>query len=131
MFDVARHMRVFTVEDGRAVRNREVELPGTDMHAQAQGVTALNVDALICGALSRPMAAVLAAADIRVVPFTAGDAQAVLDAWLAGRLPDPSLSMPGCGRGRGRGRERRCRRQGKGQVLSDLTERRVKQGRQV
>ncbi len=111
VFDVARLVQVFAVENGRAACVREIELPGTDM--QAQAAAGLGVDVLICGALSRTMAAALAAANMRVVSFVAGDAQAVLDAWLAGRLPDPRLSMPGCGCRRGRGR--RCRGQGNGQ----------------
>lgn len=104
VFDVARQVLVVRVEDGRAVVRHEESLPGTDPQAQADRLIALASAVLICGAISRPMAALLDARGIRVLPFTAGPVEDVLSAWLAGRLPDPALSMPGCC-----GRMRRCR----------------------
>jgi predicted Fe-Mo cluster-binding NifX family protein len=106
VFDVARQVRVFEIENGQVARTCDITLPGAELRTQADAVAALNLDALICGALSRPMATALAAAKTRVVAFAAGDASAVLEAWLAGRLPDPRLCMPGCGRRQ----ELRCRR---------------------
>jgi predicted Fe-Mo cluster-binding NifX family protein len=106
VLDVARQVLLVDVRDGCATARREETLPGTDPQAQAARLMALGPSTLICGAVSRPMADLLAAANIRVVPFTAGPVEDVLAAWLTGRLPDPALSMPGCG-GRNRGRHRR------------------------
>jgi predicted Fe-Mo cluster-binding NifX family protein len=104
VFDVARQVLMLDVEDGRAIARHEETLPGTDPHAQADRVMALATQTLICGAISQPMAAMLAAKNVRVIPFTAGSVEEVLAAWLAGSLPSPALSMPGCC-----GRMRRCR----------------------
>jgi predicted Fe-Mo cluster-binding NifX family protein len=106
VFDVARQVLMLDVEDGRVIARHEETLPGTDTDPQAQAarLTALAPQTLICGAISQPMAAMLAAKGVRVIPFTAGPVEEILAAWLAGSLPNPSLSMPGC-----RGRMRRCR----------------------
>ncbi len=110
VFDVARQVLVVDVEDGRAVARREETLPGTDPQAQAARLTALAPQTLICGAISHPMSAMLAAQGVQVIPFTAGPVEDVLAAWLAGSLPNPDLSMPGCcGRRRCRGRVARGR----------------------
>jgi hypothetical protein len=57
----------------------------------------MDVRTLICGALSRGLARMLAASDIALVPFVAGEVSVVLDAFVAGDLPSPALAMPGCG----------------------------------
>ncbi len=103
VFDVARQVLLLDIEEGRAIGRHEETLPGTDPQSQAARLTALAPQTLICGAISQPMAAMLAAKGVRVIPFTAGTVEEVLAAWLAGSLPNPTLSMPGCC-----GRTRRC-----------------------
>jgi predicted Fe-Mo cluster-binding NifX family protein len=107
VFDVARQVLLLDVEDGRVTARHEEALPGTDPLAQVAGLAALGAEVLICGAVSRPMASVLSVAGIRTIPFTAGPVEDVLAAWLAGSLPNPALSMPGCC-----GRMRGCRGRG-------------------
>jgi predicted Fe-Mo cluster-binding NifX family protein len=110
VFDVARQVLVLDVKEGRAVSRHEEALPGTEPQAQADRLAALAPQTLICGAISKAMASLLAAMNIRVIPFTAGDVEKVLAAWLVGNLPDKSLSMPGCcGRQRRNRGGRRCR----------------------
>lgn len=111
VFDVARHVQLLDIDDSRVTARREETLPGTEPLSQANRLAALGADVLICGAVSRPMATLLAASKIRVIPFTAGNVDRVLGAWLLGTLPNPALSMPGCcgrrrchgGNARGRG----------------------------
>lgn len=104
VFDVARQVLLLDVKGGRVVARRDETLPGTDPQAQADRLMALAPQILICGAISKAMACLLASVNIRVIPFTAGDVEEVLAAGLAGNLPDPALSMPGCC-----GRRRRSR----------------------
>jgi len=102
VFDVAQQVQMLDIEKGRVTRWSQEALPGAEPQAQAGRLSALDPEVLICGAISRPMADLLAATSIRVIPFTAGDVEEVLAAWLAGTLPNPALSMPGCcGRRRG------------------------------
>ena len=100
---------MFDIEDGRVVGQWDESLPGLDPQAQAGRVEALGTQTLICGAVSRPLAALLAAKGVRVIPFTAGTVEDVLAAWLAESLPNPALSMPGCC-----GRMKRCHGGGTG-----------------
>jgi predicted Fe-Mo cluster-binding NifX family protein len=110
VFDVARQLLILDVEENRVTARREEPLPGTDPEAQADRVAALGADVLICGAVSRPMAAWLAAKKVRVMPFTAGAVDEVIAAWLSGKLPGHAWCMPGCcgrirhGHGQGGGR---------------------------
>jgi predicted Fe-Mo cluster-binding NifX family protein len=109
VFDVARQVLMLDVADGRERARHEETLPGTDPLAQADRLASLAPQTLICGAISQPMAAMLVARGVCVMPFTAGPVEDVLAAWMAGSLPNTALSMPGCC-----GRMRRCRGRGAG-----------------
>jgi predicted Fe-Mo cluster-binding NifX family protein len=102
VFDVTRQVLMLHVEDGRVIGQHEEMLPGTDPQAQASRMAVLVPEILICGAISQQMTDLLAASNIQVMSFTAGDVEEVVAAWLAGTLPRPALAMPGCcGRRRG------------------------------
>jgi predicted Fe-Mo cluster-binding NifX family protein len=111
VFDTARELLIAKV-DGQQLMERQQE----DLGQQAPGLRAyrmreLNVDTLICGAISRQLAEMLTATGIHVIPFVAGDAEEVLAAYLNGGLPAPSFAMPGCRCGQGRrfhGRRGNC-----------------------
>jgi predicted Fe-Mo cluster-binding NifX family protein len=107
VFDVSRQVLMLDVQGGRELARHAEALPGTDPQSQASRLTALAPQTLICGAISQPMAALLAGSGVCVIPFTAGSVEEVLAAWQAGALPSPALSMPGCC-----GRMRRCRGRG-------------------
>lgn len=97
VFDAARRLVVVDVENGveraRHHQTLQEEFPTRRVRQLAQ----LGVNVLICGAISRPLAALLAASGITLIPWTAGPVDEVLAAYLAGRLPDPRWLMPGCG----------------------------------
>jgi predicted Fe-Mo cluster-binding NifX family protein len=111
VFDVARQVLLVDIDGGRVVARREESLPGTESCEQSGRVVGMGAQVLICGAVSQPMADLLATANVRVIPFTAGTIDEVLDAWLTGSLPCRRLSMPGCfgRRGRCRGGRGVCR----------------------
>ncbi len=112
VFDHSRHLLVVDVKGGRRVADHEIPLVSEFPPEKVTRLRQLGVHTLICGAVSRPLGAMIAAANIRLIPFTAGDVETVLEAFLAGNLPAPRFLMPGCGRGRrggrgcGRGRSR-------------------------
>jgi predicted Fe-Mo cluster-binding NifX family protein len=123
VFDVARQVLMVDVGEGRVHSRREEVLPGTDLQTQADRLMVLGPQVLICGAISQAMAAILVAKGVEVISFIAGPVEQVLGAWMAGGLPAPAWSMPGCcGRmrqchgggsgGRGRGGRRRGGRDG-------------------
>ena len=94
-FDAAQHACIVEVRCGVVVAERleafRIKLP---VH-KVRRLVELGVGTLVCGAISRPIQALLAAQGIRVVPFVAGDLSEVLHAWIKGRLEDGLYAMPG------------------------------------
>ncbi len=107
VFDAACRLVLVDVENGVEQGRREETIPESLLGRRAKRLVELGVNVLICGGISRHLAALLEASGITVVPWTAGPADEVLEAYLAGRLPNPRWLMPGCG-GRGQ-RHRRGR----------------------
>ena len=105
VFDVSRRLLVWDLQDGCVAGRREVAIRSTDPRSRVRQLTRLGVSTLICGAVSRRLSRLLMAWDVSLVPFVAGEVPAVLEAYCAGRLPQPALAMPGCGL-----RRRRCSR---------------------
>ena len=116
VFDWARILLVVEREGGRETSRRETELGSMAPAFRGRRLAELGVETLLCGGISAPVAALVESQGVRVMAGLVGAADAVLDAFFAGRLPDPAFAMPGwrCfGRGMGGGR-RRGRRRGRG-----------------
>jgi len=111
VFDVARRLLVVDIEGDVEVSREETGLEKTQVVPRARRVAELGVDVLICGAVSRPLEAMLVSAGVRVVPQTCGPVEDVLRAFVSGQLADNAFLMPGCcgRRRRFRGRHRRGR----------------------
>jgi predicted Fe-Mo cluster-binding NifX family protein len=108
VFDTAHQIHVIEVESGEIVREAD-EVLTEDLPAhKAVALVDRGVEALVCGAISRPMQILIASYGIQVFAFIAGDLHEVMQAWFAGTLDRNTFGMPGCcGRGRGRmGRSR-------------------------
>ncbi len=103
VFDVARHIHLVEAESGRILQEW-TEVLSEEMPVQrALRLAELGVENLVCGAVSRPVQAVISAYGIRVTAFIAGEARGVIRAWLEGSLEDDRFAMPGCcGRRRSR-----------------------------
>jgi predicted Fe-Mo cluster-binding NifX family protein len=122
VFDVTREVRLVEAESGRIVREKDESLPDEPTAVKAIRLAELGVQELICGAISRPLHAMVTAYGIRVIPFVAGDLREILRAWLTGQLGDGVFSMPGC-RGRGRRRFHGFHRFGKEERLMNESNR--------
>lgn len=103
VFDVAGRVLLLEVEGGQMRGRQEEPLPESPA-SKTERLAELHVDTLICGAISRPLAEMLAVRGIRLAAFVAGDAEEVIRAYLAGQLQSPVFAMPGCC-----GRRRRLR----------------------
>lgn len=111
VFDVAQSVVLVDLDGGHERRRQTVALCSQDLLRRVAELRQHGVDVLICGAISRPLEALLRAAAIHVIPQTCGLVEEVLRAFAAGRLDDRAFLMPGrCGRrrrgwrGAGRGR---------------------------
>jgi predicted Fe-Mo cluster-binding NifX family protein len=96
VFDTARQVTFFEVQDRQAKTAGEMQLGDEDPARRIQRLKDMGVDALICGAVSRPVAASVQVAGIRLIPFVAGPVADVLKAYLEGSLTAPAFQMPGC-----------------------------------
>ena len=71
----------------------------------------LDIQVLLCGAVSRPMERMITASGIGIVPFLRGRVDDVLNAYFSGRLLEPGFMLPGyrqgSGFGKGMGRRKR------------------------
>ncbi|NMC70451.1 MAG: hypothetical protein GYA57_10355 [Myxococcales bacterium] len=108
MLDVARRFLLVDLAGGEEQARREVAVEEVELRPRARRLAALGCEALVCGAVSWPLEALLRSAGIRVVPNTCGPVDEVLAVLRSGGLLEDRFLMPGCG-GPGRGR-RYCHR---------------------
>ena len=96
VFDVAQSVLVVEVEaDGKRSLERW-SLTQTDPAARAQSLVDWGVAVLICGAISQTLERLLKGHGVAIISCVRGEADAVLDAYLGGRLDEPRFAMPGC-----------------------------------
>ena len=96
VFDVARRLLLVDIENGREVRRTEKVLEEVELAALARRVAELGADVLICGAISRPLEAMLLSTGVEVIPQTCGPVEDVLRAFISGQLTEQAFVIPGC-----------------------------------
>jgi predicted Fe-Mo cluster-binding NifX family protein len=100
VFDVARDIRLVETESGHIICETDERLPADSGPEKGRRLIELGVDTLVCGAISRPVLSQIAAYNIRVVSFVAGDLSEIIQTWLSGDFKKEAFTMPGCCRGR-------------------------------
>ena len=97
VFDVARWIHLVETQSGAIINQTQARVADEMLAPKALRLAELNVDTLICGAISNPLRRMIAAYGIQVVPFVSGDLQEVIQAWLNGELVNSvAFAMPGC-----------------------------------
>ncbi len=119
MFDVAEQVVLVELDEADGGDRVTESLGDTGPHARAQRLVELGVDLLVCGAISWPLEALLAAGGIRVISFVCGQVEEVVQALRDGSIKQERFSMPGCCR-RGRHGRTRRRRGGGGLRTEDM-----------
>ena len=112
VFDFAGKLLLVEIENSKEANRFEIALEGQLLPQRVSKLKNLEVDVLICGAISRVLAEMITASGIQVLPYVTGSIDDVLRAYLTGHLAKPKFSMPGCWQGarKGFGRRRRgCR----------------------
>ena len=99
VFDVAGRLLVVETESERETSRTEEVITSPFVPGKVQRLKELGINILICGAISRPLAAMVTHAGIALIPWIAGEVDQVLKGYLDGQLPNPRFLMPGCGRG--------------------------------
>ena len=111
-FDFSRRLLLVEFEDGREARRSEAVLVPESSVQRAGRLRDLEVNTLICGALSRDLARSVTGAGIEILAYVSGPIDEVLKAYITGQLADPRFALPGCWPGARNGfrrRQRRCR----------------------
>ena len=84
--------KIYDVEDGRILSSQVVDTSGSGHGALAGVLSALHVDALICGGIGGGAQTALAAVGIRLYGGVSGSADEAAEALAAGRLSfDPNV----------------------------------------
>jgi len=109
VFDFAHRLLLVDIERGREKGRSEITFPPGSDPEKVNGLKSLDVDILICGAISRSLATQVRATGIKLLPYVAGQADEVLKAYLTGRLIHPKYALPGSWPGARRGFCRRRR----------------------
>lgn len=96
VFDVARRLVLVDIENEREVKRTEKVLEEPELATRARRVAELGADVLICGAISRPLEAMLLSAGVEVIPQTCGPVEDVIRAFASGQLTEQAFVIPGC-----------------------------------
>jgi predicted Fe-Mo cluster-binding NifX family protein len=96
VFDVAGQFVLVELVEGAEKSRRQHRLPDAEPQQRAALLVELQVETLICGAISQPLEALLTENGINVYGRVCGNVEDVLRAFAAGTLGQPRFAMPGC-----------------------------------
>jgi len=105
VFDTASRLLVLEIEGKDEVSRFEIYFDEQAVIRRCARIRILDIDVLICGAISRNFLDMLKTSGIQVIPWVCGSAEQVLDAFRRapdGMSLDISFLMPGCTRGSSR-----------------------------
>lgn len=98
VFDASDSIVVIDIERGHERRRDNFRLASSEPVRRAQEVAALGAEMVLCGAVSRTLESALIGAGVRVKGFICGDLDALVEAFLTGKLSDTCFQMPGANR---------------------------------
>ena len=96
VFDFSQRLLVVDFEGNKELERKEYALENLPSMIRASRLLRLNVQVLICGAVSSSLAGLVSNYGIRIIPFICGDIDEVLNAYITGSLADPRFRLPGC-----------------------------------
>ena len=95
VFDVSDTIVVVEIKKSTVNAKSLERLDANDSSAKILKMVRLEIDLLICGAVSRSLCDLIAASGILVVPFVSGRVNEVLQAMIDDRLNEERFDMPG------------------------------------
>ena len=114
VFDFSTRLLLVDIENSKEANRSEVALNSSLLPQRVGKLKNLEVDVLVCGAISRVLANMVTTSGIQVLPYITGSINDVLKAYLAGQLVQPQFTMPGCWPGARKGFGRRGGQGGRG-----------------
>ncbi len=110
VFDVARQLKVFDIEDGCVRHVQDLDCDSDSLSRRVARLVESEAAVLVCGAVSWPLHEAIKATGIQVIAQICGNVDEVAQAYASGCLTAETFLMPGCGR-----QHRRCRQHGRRQ----------------
>ena len=98
VLDTATRLLITESETQKKGPRFEVFLIKKDISQRCSFIRKLEIDVLICGAVSRLFSKMLKASGIEIISGISDPAEDVLEAYLNGNLLQPKFLMPGCKR---------------------------------
>lgn len=98
VFDAAKTLLLVEIANGGIVEKRIAPLHPAGSLRMAEMLRQLDIDVLVCGAISEGYANRLALAGIELIPFVSGKTESILEALVREESIIPDFSMPGCQR---------------------------------
>jgi len=95
VLDTASKLLIVENETQKEPSRFEASLLEQEMSRRCSFIRGLDLDVLICGAVSRQLAGMLKASGIKVISGISGPAEDVLEAYLQGALIHSGFFMPG------------------------------------
>lgn len=112
VFDSSHMLLVTDVQNSKIVKKRYEPFDPVVPFLLSKRLKELEIEVLICGAISIEPANLIESTGIKLIPFISGTVDTVLESYLNGEKLALKFIMPGCGRNRnkrGCGSERRGR----------------------
>jgi len=96
VLDTAAKLLILETLDKKKISRTEAFLNEPEIPKRCFRIQKLDIDVLICGAISRPFSERLAAAGINIIPGISGAVEEIVAAYFGGTLNQSKYSMPGC-----------------------------------
>jgi predicted Fe-Mo cluster-binding NifX family protein len=100
VLDTALKLQVVEVQNRRVASRTLYHMDEHDLKRRCARIRGLNIDIIICGAVSHPFLRLLMASGIDVIREISGSAEDILETYLKGDLFDSHFIMPWCKRNR-------------------------------
>jgi len=96
LLDTASRLLVLTCKDGRESSRQQLALEMQSPESLARTLTEMQLDLVICAAISMPLLRALQREKQAVRHHLCGEVEAILLALCHGQLGKPEFRMPGC-----------------------------------
>lgn len=98
LLDTASRLLVVELGDAGETSRYQILLDEDNISRRSLRIGSLNIDTLICGAVSRPFFRMLISYGLEIIPDISGDPENILQAYLKGNIFHSRFMMPGCRR---------------------------------
>jgi predicted Fe-Mo cluster-binding NifX family protein len=116
VFDSSHMLLVAEIENSIVIDRKQLAFNPEPPSRLAELLAEMEIDVLICGAVSKAPACLIESVGIKLIPFIAGDAEEILTSYAKKASVPPMYLMPGCGlKTCGEGKRRYCGRSRTGQ----------------